>query len=238
MPAHFAISWLMTWFSHDIEDFSTAQRVFDVCIASHPLMPVHLAAAVRIRTVMRCGHNMLMAPAAGARAPHSSAAVRVRIQRRVQVPDHPAACGRLRGRHCSRNRAAISVPAGRAAVRQRRAQQGACTAAEREARLPLTTRSLTQAPAPPHATTASICRWCAELPSATCVGVLPGQHHVVAGGGHGATRAAVQQRCVTCAASPVLTSIVGGVVFMLLGLSLWALVLVASNDVIAAMSPS
>ena len=38
----------MTWFAHDIEDFDAAQRIYDVCLASNPLMPVYLSAAVCI----------------------------------------------------------------------------------------------------------------------------------------------------------------------------------------------
>eukprot|EP00042_Codosiga_hollandica_P043954 m.424970 g.424970 ORF g.424970 m.424970 type:complete len:361 (+) comp56680_c0_seq17:3-1085(+) len=46
VPPHFALSWVMTWFSHDLEDFAVAQLVFDFCLASHPLMPIYLAVEV------------------------------------------------------------------------------------------------------------------------------------------------------------------------------------------------
>lgn len=36
----YTLSWVIGWFSHDIKDFSTASRIMDVCIASHPSMPM------------------------------------------------------------------------------------------------------------------------------------------------------------------------------------------------------
>lgn len=43
---HWALSWYLTWFSHDIKDMEQVARLFDLFIASHPLMPVYLAAVV------------------------------------------------------------------------------------------------------------------------------------------------------------------------------------------------
>lgn len=43
---HFAIGWILTWFAHDIEDFELISRIYDACIASHPLFPAYLAAAL------------------------------------------------------------------------------------------------------------------------------------------------------------------------------------------------
>jgi hypothetical protein len=42
----FALSWVLTLFSHDLEDFSAICRIFDYVIASPPIVPVYLAAAM------------------------------------------------------------------------------------------------------------------------------------------------------------------------------------------------
>jgi hypothetical protein len=44
----FALSWVLTWFSHDLERFSDVQRIFDFLLASHPLMSLYVAASVII----------------------------------------------------------------------------------------------------------------------------------------------------------------------------------------------
>ena len=36
----FILSWIIGWFSHDIKDITIASRIIDVCIASHPAMPM------------------------------------------------------------------------------------------------------------------------------------------------------------------------------------------------------
>ena len=36
---HFSVSWILTWFTHDIDDLDTIRRVFDACIAQHPFYP-------------------------------------------------------------------------------------------------------------------------------------------------------------------------------------------------------
>eukprot|EP00038_Savillea_parva_P011567 m.198439 g.198439 ORF g.198439 m.198439 type:complete len:412 (+) comp20448_c0_seq1:23-1258(+) len=45
MP-HFAISWVLTWFTHDVDDLETIVRVYDACLASHPFFPAYIAAAI------------------------------------------------------------------------------------------------------------------------------------------------------------------------------------------------
>lgn len=42
----FAISWLLTWFSHNLFAFETVAKLFDFFITSHPLMPLYMCAAV------------------------------------------------------------------------------------------------------------------------------------------------------------------------------------------------
>ena len=41
----FATSWTLTIFSHDVENFACVQRLFDVVLASHPLMIIYLICA-------------------------------------------------------------------------------------------------------------------------------------------------------------------------------------------------
>ena len=41
----FTTSWNLTIFAHDIENFSSVQRLYDVFLASHPLMIVYLVVA-------------------------------------------------------------------------------------------------------------------------------------------------------------------------------------------------
>lgn len=42
----FALSWVLTWFSHGFDDLDTIARLFDFFIASHPLMPLYLGAEI------------------------------------------------------------------------------------------------------------------------------------------------------------------------------------------------
>ncbi|KAG0253445.1 hypothetical protein DFQ27_007412 [Actinomortierella ambigua] len=42
----FALSWVITWCSHDLQDFEKVARVYDFFLCSNPLMPVYFAAAV------------------------------------------------------------------------------------------------------------------------------------------------------------------------------------------------
>ena len=42
----FAISWLITWFAHDISNVDEIARVFDVVLSSHPLFVFYLCCAV------------------------------------------------------------------------------------------------------------------------------------------------------------------------------------------------
>lgn len=42
---YFALSWFITWFSHNVPELDDAARIFDVFLSSHPLMPLYFAAA-------------------------------------------------------------------------------------------------------------------------------------------------------------------------------------------------
>ncbi len=46
MQSFFTLSWLLTWFSHNLERLGDIARIFDFLLASHPIMPVYLAAAL------------------------------------------------------------------------------------------------------------------------------------------------------------------------------------------------
>ena len=43
---YFAISWIITWFSHDIKSIDAVARIFDVMLSSHPMYCYYLCAAV------------------------------------------------------------------------------------------------------------------------------------------------------------------------------------------------
>jgi hypothetical protein len=46
IPPFFALSWFITWFSHNLQDLAQISRLFDVLMASHPLMPIYISAVV------------------------------------------------------------------------------------------------------------------------------------------------------------------------------------------------
>jgi len=45
---YFALSWVLTWYSHNIENFGAVTRLYDFFIASRPLMPLYFSVAVII----------------------------------------------------------------------------------------------------------------------------------------------------------------------------------------------
>ncbi|KAI8364701.1 rab-GTPase-TBC domain-containing protein [Radiomyces spectabilis] len=47
MP-YYALSWILTWFSHDFEDLDKVVRLFDVFIASSAMMPIYVASAITL----------------------------------------------------------------------------------------------------------------------------------------------------------------------------------------------
>ena len=46
LPPFFALGWFITWFAHSVDDFQDISRLFDLFMASHPLMPLYVAAVV------------------------------------------------------------------------------------------------------------------------------------------------------------------------------------------------
>ena len=53
MEPFFAISWIITWFSHDVRDTDLVKRLFDVFLVSHPLMPVYMSVAMVLHPINR-----------------------------------------------------------------------------------------------------------------------------------------------------------------------------------------
>jgi len=48
LEPYFALSWVLTWFSHSIDDLSVISRIFDFFLASHPYAVVYMSVAVVI----------------------------------------------------------------------------------------------------------------------------------------------------------------------------------------------
>ncbi|XP_051926343.1 TBC1 domain family member 20 isoform X3 [Hippocampus zosterae] len=42
----FALSWLITWYGHVLSEFKHTLRLYDFFLASHPMMPIYLAATI------------------------------------------------------------------------------------------------------------------------------------------------------------------------------------------------
>jgi len=53
MEPFFALSWIITWFSHDVRDTEMVKRLFDVFIVSHPLMVIYMSVAMILHPVNR-----------------------------------------------------------------------------------------------------------------------------------------------------------------------------------------
>lgn len=53
MQPFFALSWVITWFSHEVRDTELAKRIFDLFLVSHPLMPIYLAIAMVLHPTNR-----------------------------------------------------------------------------------------------------------------------------------------------------------------------------------------
>ena len=49
----FCLSWIITWFAHDVRDTPLVKRLFDVFIASHPLMPLYVSVAMVLHPTNR-----------------------------------------------------------------------------------------------------------------------------------------------------------------------------------------
>jgi hypothetical protein len=47
---YYAISWVLTWFAHDVDQWSTVTRLYDAFLAAHPMLCLYLAAALVARS--------------------------------------------------------------------------------------------------------------------------------------------------------------------------------------------
>ena len=50
----FGLSWYITWFAHNLPQLAQAARLFDLFMASHPLMPLYASAAVLVVSICFC----------------------------------------------------------------------------------------------------------------------------------------------------------------------------------------
>ncbi|XP_059827615.1 TBC1 domain family member 20 [Hypanus sabinus] len=69
----FALSWLITWYGHVLSEFRHTVRLYDFFLASHPLMPVYLAAAIvlyREQEVLKCECEMASVHQLLSKIPH------------------------------------------------------------------------------------------------------------------------------------------------------------------------
>jgi hypothetical protein len=53
MEPYFCLSWVITWFSHDVRDTELVKRLFDAFLVSHPLLPVYMTLAMMLHPVNR-----------------------------------------------------------------------------------------------------------------------------------------------------------------------------------------
>mmetsp|Transcript_3846 Transcript_3846/g.8356 ORF Transcript_3846/g.8356 Transcript_3846/m.8356 type:complete len:739 (+) Transcript_3846:81-2297(+) len=53
MAPFFALSWIISWFSHDIRDTALCKRLFDAFISSHPAFPIYLSVAMLLHPYNR-----------------------------------------------------------------------------------------------------------------------------------------------------------------------------------------
>jgi Rab-GTPase-TBC domain len=55
---YFALSWYITWFAHEVQSLPQIARLFDLFMASHPLMPLYAgAAAMKVRFGRACARD-------------------------------------------------------------------------------------------------------------------------------------------------------------------------------------
>mmetsp|Transcript_15250 Transcript_15250/g.29297 ORF Transcript_15250/g.29297 Transcript_15250/m.29297 type:complete len:843 (+) Transcript_15250:676-3204(+) len=53
MEPFFALSWIITWFSHDVRDTAIVKRLFDFFLVSHPMMSIYMSVAMMIHPLNR-----------------------------------------------------------------------------------------------------------------------------------------------------------------------------------------
>ncbi|CAO3633838.1 unnamed protein product [Cunninghamella echinulata] len=45
---YYCLSWIITWFSHDLDDLEDIYRIFDLILSTHPMMPLYITASLVI----------------------------------------------------------------------------------------------------------------------------------------------------------------------------------------------
>ncbi|KAI9305497.1 rab-GTPase-TBC domain-containing protein [Cunninghamella echinulata] len=45
---YYCLSWIITWFSHDLEELEDIYRIFDLILSTHPMMPLYITASLVI----------------------------------------------------------------------------------------------------------------------------------------------------------------------------------------------
>ncbi len=53
MEPFFCLSWVLTWFSHDVRDTNLCKRIFDAFLASHPLFVIYVSLAMLLHPYNR-----------------------------------------------------------------------------------------------------------------------------------------------------------------------------------------
>jgi hypothetical protein len=48
LPPYYGLSWLLTWFSHNIDEIDTVARLFDYFLVSSPYAPLYLSVAIMV----------------------------------------------------------------------------------------------------------------------------------------------------------------------------------------------
>lgn len=60
MTPYFCLSWILTWFAHDVRDTALVKRLFDAFLASHAMLPTYVAVAMLIRNrqeILECEND-------------------------------------------------------------------------------------------------------------------------------------------------------------------------------------
>ncbi|KAJ1497089.1 hypothetical protein HMI56_005822 [Coelomomyces lativittatus] len=43
---YFCLSWIITWYAHDLKDFECICRIFDFCLCTNPILPIYMSTAL------------------------------------------------------------------------------------------------------------------------------------------------------------------------------------------------
>lgn len=85
MPPYFALGWFITWFSHNVQQLDQISRLFDLFMASHPLMALYVVAQVMMVSSEMFLRRFYLSPQAAQHILLPQAAVLSRAGRQVEV---------------------------------------------------------------------------------------------------------------------------------------------------------